>query len=526
MSALTENAPTFSPILLDEVLMMDKEPNDQIIESFEPIYTKGQQLALYCLSVPGGFLSMLGSSLISVAILRERPASTGSIGTSSSSLGTFRRILLGLSLMDFIASFSHMCIYWPWSIPKQADYFIYHASGTWATCNLNGFLTNLGTSIQLYSASLALYYVLTVRYQCREAFVTSRIEPWIHGISILWPVGLGFLSIAVQAYSPLVVAPGYCWYADWPPDCDTEDDSEDDGSGDHETKQSTNGTNYPEMKCLRAPEGLRRILFMLVGILPLLLCMITIIVCMGLLYQQVRHTERRLARYGMGANSSRGSGGGRGDLDMSQKTAIKGVLYIGAFLAAHVPYLVLVAVSFAIELVPENGSTIFVFAALHNFMAPWQGLFNAFIFFRERQSLFEEEQGPLHCLWPLVRHFQCCFAPALVRRRTNRSSSSFWRRVSKEEASTGNVERSSPLPADKVESDERDVGNHQLDNSTTPVNKVELFGEDTNGSSCRMVAANSFVPAPTDIDLAEEFNDNGNVQGSSSSPAAHVSNVE
>ena len=116
-----------------------------------------------------GSISLIASSIILVwNVLRSH------IGLSS----TFNRLLLGLCVADIMSScaFTFSTV----MIPKEVDYLYWNARGNMLTCNLQGFLSVMGSSASLYNCSICLYYLAIVKYNKSDNFIRKKIEPWLH----------------------------------------------------------------------------------------------------------------------------------------------------------------------------------------------------------------------------------------------------------------------------------------------------------------------------------------------------------
>jgi hypothetical protein len=113
-----------------------------------------------------GGLSMLGSILILRSVLRDRKKREP----------FYDQLIAGMSCFDICSS-----IAWILSTLLQPKYEfdtipteIYGAIGNDQTCQLHGFMLQLGFTGVFYNVALSLYYVLTIRYNVRE----SRLKKW------------------------------------------------------------------------------------------------------------------------------------------------------------------------------------------------------------------------------------------------------------------------------------------------------------------------------------------------------------
>jgi hypothetical protein len=87
-------------------------------------------------------------------------------------------------------------------VPKEMNYYIPGAQGTTTTCTAQGFLIVVAyIAANLYNCSICLYYLSIIRYNKKDEYIPNKLEPWFHGISIIFPLVLGFIGIAMKAYN-------------------------------------------------------------------------------------------------------------------------------------------------------------------------------------------------------------------------------------------------------------------------------------------------------------------------------------
>ena len=134
-------------------------------------------------------LSILCSSFIIIRVLQ-----------SSTRTKIIDRIMLGLSMSDVFSSLNYFL--GTWLIPKgERSVFggpIYGASGTKATCQLSGFLTQFSIASPLYNGTLALYYLKTIYYNHQEKDL-YKSEKWLHTI----PLTYAFLTALIACFRAL-----------------------------------------------------------------------------------------------------------------------------------------------------------------------------------------------------------------------------------------------------------------------------------------------------------------------------------
>ena len=113
---------------------------------------------------------------------------------------TYHRLMLGLSISDFISSF-FVNFLSTWPMPKG---YLKYAIGNVATCDMVGFLQVLTGffTTPLYNCSLATYFLVQLKYNWRDGRIT-KMEKWLHIIP--WSVGLipAIVGLAMKAFGPI-----------------------------------------------------------------------------------------------------------------------------------------------------------------------------------------------------------------------------------------------------------------------------------------------------------------------------------
>ena len=138
-----------------------------------------------------GSISLIASSILVWNVLRSH------IGLSS----TFNRLLFHLCVADIVmSSCAHMLS--TVMVPKEVDYLYWNAHGNMLTCNLQGFLIVMGFSAPMYNCSICIYYLAIVKYNKKDEYIRKKIEPWLHGLSILYPLSGAILGIVMKAMNP------------------------------------------------------------------------------------------------------------------------------------------------------------------------------------------------------------------------------------------------------------------------------------------------------------------------------------
>mmetsp|Transcript_7344 Transcript_7344/g.17991 ORF Transcript_7344/g.17991 Transcript_7344/m.17991 type:complete len:452 (-) Transcript_7344:460-1815(-) len=119
------------------------------------------------------------------------------------------RFLLGMSGCDIIASVGTPVIL-NLALPQQ-----FGGNGNQATCNAQGFSTQFVTATSLYTASLALSYLLTIKFKYKERQL-YRLEWIIHFLILSFVVISGTTSVVLGLYNP---TPSACTMVAYPRGC-------------------------------------------------------------------------------------------------------------------------------------------------------------------------------------------------------------------------------------------------------------------------------------------------------------------
>jgi len=116
----------------------------------------------------------------------------------------YHRIMFGLSFFDFISSFGFFMANWAqspstWPVQTSLD----AVGGTIASCNISGFVIYLGSiTIPLYSASLTIYYYLTICHRWREERVIKSFEYYVHALIPSTGIIIAIIPLIMGLYNP------------------------------------------------------------------------------------------------------------------------------------------------------------------------------------------------------------------------------------------------------------------------------------------------------------------------------------
>lgn len=176
-------------------------------------FSYAQNFALRICPIVSGSLSFISSSTITIMILK----------CDDKLAYPFRRIIFGLSISDVIQSLSMILA--PFSLPREVDVMNW-STGNQFTCDLQGFSLHVGfAGVPMYVLSLSVYFLCAVKYNLNDKAFARKIEPYLHGTSILWTVIGGIACWATSVFN-VMGAGNVCWYTPFPANCITNDDVE------------------------------------------------------------------------------------------------------------------------------------------------------------------------------------------------------------------------------------------------------------------------------------------------------------
>ena len=342
-----------------------------------------------------GSVSVIASTCLAAHILRSHD------GLST----TYHRLVFGLSVADISSSLAHALS--STMVPKELKYFVPYAQGNTATCDAQGFLVFAGTGVaSVYNCSICLYYLSIIRYNKKDAYIRSKLEPWFHGISIIIPFVISFVLLAMKGQNfgktMCFVGPNY------PPHCIG-----------YESGDTPNGFSIP---CGRGDGGENPILYLVMGIsgigFVLIITPIVIVGTMLLMYRSVTKIERKIQRYGVGslytsmAHHDRGiiyrikrlfigmipclqdddqpTTPRRSKRAMSQKRAIlyKATGYALAWALVYMPFIIN-------EFMPES----YAAGIVRTCLTPLQGLFTFLVFMSPKVRTKKSRRGGDSLTW-------------------------------------------------------------------------------------------------------------------------------
>jgi len=171
-------------------------------------FTLAQQKALALVPKVTGLISLIFSALIVISVARDKQKRSS----------TYHRLLAGISCVDISSSFWLGLSTWP--IPRDSG--VLWASGTTATCTLQGFFTEFGVASSFYNASLSFYYLFVIRYGWKD-FRMRKVEPFMHTIPVVWGLWTAIAGLPLTLFNNANL---WCWIAPHPLGCQDNPDVE------------------------------------------------------------------------------------------------------------------------------------------------------------------------------------------------------------------------------------------------------------------------------------------------------------
>ena len=153
-----------------------------------------QEVLLAVLPVGPALLSIAASSLLLRLLLQQ-----------SKLKSTYDRIIFGMSVGDILLS--TVCIFFPFLVPADSSRRLW-AFGTDATCQGMATLYAISSASFWYSGCLSVYFLLLIRTRVPGGTIARKYEPWMHLLSVGWPLVAGIAGIPLGAYQEHRMGPG------------------------------------------------------------------------------------------------------------------------------------------------------------------------------------------------------------------------------------------------------------------------------------------------------------------------------
>jgi hypothetical protein len=185
----TANTTTTSPDSWSDLWNSDQPLDFEAFLDSDLLATRRNQInTLGVIRHTTGSVSTIASTCLVVHILRSHH------GLST----TNHRLVFGLCIGDIMSSFANALA--TTMVPKEINYLVPIAQGNTATCTAQGFLITAGANIvAMYNCSICFYYLSIIRYNKKDEYIRDKLEPWFHGISILFPLVVGFIFMTMKA---------------------------------------------------------------------------------------------------------------------------------------------------------------------------------------------------------------------------------------------------------------------------------------------------------------------------------------
>jgi len=136
--------------------------------------SEAKRMALAWIPRVGAILSMLGSTLMIVEVLRDKEKRKKVIG----------ELIISLSAFDIIGSLGYAFT----SYPTPEEDYIYGARGNGVSCSIQGFFIQIGTISLYLNVSIAFYYLLIIQCSWREHRLKKS---WVYYMLFAVPVLIG-----------------------------------------------------------------------------------------------------------------------------------------------------------------------------------------------------------------------------------------------------------------------------------------------------------------------------------------------
>ena len=159
-------------------------------------------------------ISMLASATLMFMIFR-----------SHKKLSTpLHRLLLGLSISDFIASFALSFV----STLSPTDHIGWNTSGNMTLCRTQAFIHFWSQNASpMYNCSLCIYYLIEIKYTSLQEYL-AKIEILLHIIPVLLPLIFSIITLSIDEFHPNATT---CTVVAIPIECKFDPDPEVDCEG-------------------------------------------------------------------------------------------------------------------------------------------------------------------------------------------------------------------------------------------------------------------------------------------------------
>jgi hypothetical protein len=172
------------------------------ILQFTMSYSLQQQLGLAIVPKVSGTISILSSHFVMSEIFNDY---------RKNDMNPIKRALLGVTFFEICGSFGWFLS--GWALPKDIDFAL--ASGTWASCNFQGFCIQLIIGAPLFNGVLQYVFYLIVTGKCDLKQVVS-VEKKAYAIITTYTFVSAIIPLALRQYNPMSQL---CWISGYPSGC-------------------------------------------------------------------------------------------------------------------------------------------------------------------------------------------------------------------------------------------------------------------------------------------------------------------
>ncbi|CAJ1953928.1 unnamed protein product [Cylindrotheca closterium] len=175
-----------------------------------PSLSDAQDYVLSLLPIPASLLSIFGS----VCIIRMNFQTQNN---KSKKRTPYNRLLIAMSVCDIIYSITLAGSIF--LMPQDTSHRIL-ASGNDETCTLAGFLMQFSNATIIYNTMLSFYFLCIARFGISNEKISKCIEPFMHILSIGYPLITGLFGAFMGVYSEPELS-NACWVNNYPEKCGT-----------------------------------------------------------------------------------------------------------------------------------------------------------------------------------------------------------------------------------------------------------------------------------------------------------------
>ena len=132
---------------------------------------------------------------------------------------TYHRLMFAICIGDIISSAATALNTLPMPTTAGDVYSFMGTRGTTGTCEAQGFAVYVGGNLSFTSSmNLALFYLLTIRFQLKDCIMTKIVEPFLHFSSIFFMFFTPIWYLKQGLFNPVPFA-NWCNIGDFPYGC-------------------------------------------------------------------------------------------------------------------------------------------------------------------------------------------------------------------------------------------------------------------------------------------------------------------